>query len=261
MPSVDAAAVSALKSAGAIVTCKTTTCKSGYKLTADSPVSGITRNPWNRDRTSGGSSGGAAASIAAGCGPLAIGTDGVGSIRVPSVVLRRGWYQADLRIGPEIARLFATVMGVAGAYRADRAHGRRRRPASGSDRGPRSARCRQSAVPARRFDATPVKLDGIRIGSSADFGYAAVAPMFARHFSRRSKCSVRLGADIVPDCVQFEPDMLERILKPIAYTEQAAAVSARGAERSMAPTATIAMLWRKALPTAVSSICRGRLSA
>ena len=84
VPSVDAAAVSALKSAGAIVTCKTTTCESGYKLTADSPVSGITRNPWNRDRTSGGSSGGAAASVAAGCGPLAIGTDGVGSIRVPS---------------------------------------------------------------------------------------------------------------------------------------------------------------------------------
>jgi len=84
VPSVDAAAVSALNSAGAIVTCKTTTCESGYKLTADSPVSGITRNPWNRDRTSGGSSGGAAASVAAGCGPLAIGTDGVGSIRVPS---------------------------------------------------------------------------------------------------------------------------------------------------------------------------------
>ncbi len=75
VPTVDAAAVSALKAAGAIVTCKTTTCESGYKLTADSPVSGITRNPWNRDRTSGGSSGGAAASIAAGCGPLAIGTD------------------------------------------------------------------------------------------------------------------------------------------------------------------------------------------
>ncbi len=84
VPSVDAAVVAALKSAGAIVTCKTTTCESGYKLTADSPVSGVTRNPWNRDRTSGGSSGGAAASIAAGCGPLAIGTDGVGSIRVPS---------------------------------------------------------------------------------------------------------------------------------------------------------------------------------
>jgi aspartyl-tRNA(Asn)/glutamyl-tRNA(Gln) amidotransferase subunit A len=84
VPTIDAAVVAAVKSAGAIVTCKTTTCESGYKLTADSPVSGITRNPWNRARTSGGSSGGAAVAVAAGCGPLAIGTDGVGSIRVPS---------------------------------------------------------------------------------------------------------------------------------------------------------------------------------
>ncbi|WP_407049108.1 amidase [Methyloraptor flagellatus] len=80
----DAAVVERIRAAGAIVTCKTTTCESGYKLTADSPVSGITRNPWNPSRTSGGSSGGAAAGVAAGCGPLALGTDGVGSIRVPS---------------------------------------------------------------------------------------------------------------------------------------------------------------------------------
>ena len=84
VPQVDAAVVAALKTAGAIIMCKTTTCESGYKLTADSPVSGLTRNPWNLQRTSGGSSGGAAAAVAAGCGPIAIGTDGVGSIRVPS---------------------------------------------------------------------------------------------------------------------------------------------------------------------------------
>ena len=84
MPAVDSAVVIAAQAAGAIITCKTTTCESGYKLTADSPVSGVTRNPWRLDRTSGGSSGGAAAAVAAGCGPLAIGTDGVGSIRVPS---------------------------------------------------------------------------------------------------------------------------------------------------------------------------------
>lgn len=47
VPDVDAAVVAAVKDAGGIITCKTTTCESGYKLTADSPVSGITRNPWN----------------------------------------------------------------------------------------------------------------------------------------------------------------------------------------------------------------------
>src|SRR5258708_35174577 len=84
VPEVDSAAVTSMRKAGAIITCKTTTCESGYKLTADSPVSGVTRNPWRLDRTSGGSSGGAAVAVAAGCGPLALGTDGVGSIRVPS---------------------------------------------------------------------------------------------------------------------------------------------------------------------------------
>ena len=54
-------------------------------------------------------------------------------------------------------------------------------------------------------------------------------PTFARHFSRRLRRSVRSAPSIVPDCVHFEPDMLERILKPIAYTEQAAAVAARDA--------------------------------
>src|ERR1700683_3154364 len=88
VPDVDAAVVTSVKNAGAVITCKTTTCESGYKLTADSPVTGVTRNPWHLGRTSGGSSGGAAAAIAAGCGPLAIGTDGVGSIRVPSGFFR-----------------------------------------------------------------------------------------------------------------------------------------------------------------------------
>src|SRR5579871_5191579 len=71
----DAAVVERIRAAGAIITCKTTTCESGYKLTADSPVSGLTRNPWNVERTSGGSSGGAAAGVATSCGPLALGTD------------------------------------------------------------------------------------------------------------------------------------------------------------------------------------------
>ncbi|MEH2516346.1 Asp-tRNA(Asn)/Glu-tRNA(Gln) amidotransferase A subunit family amidase [Bradyrhizobium sp. AZCC 1610] len=89
-------------------------------------------------------------------------------------------------------------------------------------------------VPARSFDATAAKLDGIRIGSSVDFGYAAVAPDIRKAFQSAVETLGSLDASIVPDCVQFEPDMLDRILKPIAYTEQAAAVSARGANALMA---------------------------
>ena len=134
VPDVDAAVVAAVKDAGAIITCKTTTCESGYKLTADSPVSGVTRNPWHLDRTSGGSSGGAAAAIAAGCGPLALATDGVGSIRVPVLVLRRVRLQTDLRACAAIARVLSAVMAIARPYRTDRPHGRRRGTAPGRHR-------------------------------------------------------------------------------------------------------------------------------
>lgn len=79
----DAPAVARLREAGAVMLGKTTTPEFGWKGVTDSPLTGITRNPWNTERTPGGSSGGGAAAVAAGMGPLTIGTDGGGSIRIP----------------------------------------------------------------------------------------------------------------------------------------------------------------------------------
>jgi aspartyl-tRNA(Asn)/glutamyl-tRNA(Gln) amidotransferase subunit A len=79
----DAPATARLREHGAVLLGKTTTPEFGWKGVTDSPLSGITRNPWNLDKTPGGSSGGAAAALAAGMGPLAVGTDGGGSIRIP----------------------------------------------------------------------------------------------------------------------------------------------------------------------------------
>ena len=76
--------VARLRAAGAIILGKTTTPEFGVKGLTDGPAFGITRNPWNLDRTPGGSSGGSAAAVAAGLGPLALGTDGAGSIRGPA---------------------------------------------------------------------------------------------------------------------------------------------------------------------------------
>ncbi len=76
--------VKRLRAAGAIVIGKSTTPEFGVKGLTDGPSFGITRNPWNLDRTPGGSSGGGAAAVAAGLGPLALGTDGAGSIRGPA---------------------------------------------------------------------------------------------------------------------------------------------------------------------------------
>lgn len=80
----DAPAVERARAAGAVVIGKTTTSEFGCKPVGDSPLTGITRNPWNTDKTPGGSSAGAAASIAAGVTPFGLGTDGGGSIRIPS---------------------------------------------------------------------------------------------------------------------------------------------------------------------------------
>ena len=76
--------VSRLRAAGAIVIGKATTPEFGVKGLTDGPSFGITRNPWNLERTPGGSSGGGAAAVAAGLGPLSLGTDGAGSVRGPA---------------------------------------------------------------------------------------------------------------------------------------------------------------------------------
>ncbi len=80
---VDAPVSARLREAGAVLLGKTTTPEFGCKGETNSPRSGITRNPWNPDTTAGGSSGGAAAAVASGMGPIAIGTDGAGSVRIP----------------------------------------------------------------------------------------------------------------------------------------------------------------------------------
>ncbi|HEX2151742.1 MAG TPA: amidase [Stellaceae bacterium] len=80
----DSPAVARLREAGALFFGKTTTPEFGWKAVTDSPLSGITRNPWDLARTPGGSSGGSGAAVLAGICPLAVGTDAGGSIRIPA---------------------------------------------------------------------------------------------------------------------------------------------------------------------------------
>lgn len=84
IPEHDALSVARLKAAGGIMVGKTTTPEFGHKPMTEAPLFGRTLNPWNQDRTSGGSSGGAGVAAAAGLGPLHVGTDGGGSIRIPA---------------------------------------------------------------------------------------------------------------------------------------------------------------------------------
>jgi aspartyl-tRNA(Asn)/glutamyl-tRNA(Gln) amidotransferase subunit A len=226
VPDVDAAVVAAVRAAGAIITCKTTTCESGYKLTADSPVSGVTRNPWNLGRPSGGSSGGAAAAVAAGCGPLAIGTDGVGSIRVPSsfcgvfglkptyglVPRSPGFFPPSWPSLAHTGPITRTVDDAALLLEVIAGH-------DGRDPGSLPVERRSFAAPAGR-------LEGLRIGFSPDLGHAAVLDDVRSSFMRAVDALADLDAEIIAADPGVEPDVLERVLQPIAFTEQAAAISA-----------------------------------
>ncbi|MEU6390626.1 amidase [Streptomyces sp. NPDC046939] len=80
----DAPAVARLREHGAVFVGRTTTPEFGWKGVTDSPLTGITRNPYDTWRTPGGSSGGSAAAVAVGAGPLSLGTDGGGSVRIPA---------------------------------------------------------------------------------------------------------------------------------------------------------------------------------
>jgi aspartyl-tRNA(Asn)/glutamyl-tRNA(Gln) amidotransferase subunit A len=81
---VDSPVTARMREHGLVLLGKTTTPELGWKAVTDSPLDGITRNPWNPALTPGGSSGGSAVALAAGMGELSVGTDGGGSIRIPA---------------------------------------------------------------------------------------------------------------------------------------------------------------------------------
>ncbi|MGD2131849.1 MAG: amidase [Maricaulaceae bacterium] len=83
-PDADAPAVAALRRRGFVPLGMTTTPEFGWKGVTDNPRDGITANPWDVSKTPGGSSGGSAAAVASGSAPVALGTDGGGSIRIPA---------------------------------------------------------------------------------------------------------------------------------------------------------------------------------
>jgi aspartyl-tRNA(Asn)/glutamyl-tRNA(Gln) amidotransferase subunit A len=86
VPDGDAVSVERLKRSGAVILGKTATSEFAHKLMTDSPLCGITRNPWNTKLTPGGSSGGSAVAVAAGMGPLSLATDAGASTRLPAAL-------------------------------------------------------------------------------------------------------------------------------------------------------------------------------
>jgi len=190
----DAPSTQRLREAGAVLLGKTTTPEFGWKGVTDSPLTGITRNPWNKSVTPGGSSGGASAALAAFMGPMMTGSDGGGSIRIPAA--------------------FTGIYGIKGTFGRVPAY-----PASPfgtvSHIGPMTRTVADSAlmltVMAQPDWRDWYQLDnrgadyssgldkgvkGLRIGYSPDLGYAQVDPEVAKAVAAGAKLLQRLGARV-----------------------------------------------------------------
>ena len=102
IPERDAVTISRLRAQGAILVGKTTTSEFGHKPFTDGPLFGRTLNPFAADATCGGSSGGSAAALASGQVPLALGSDGGGSIRIPAACCGVAGLKATLGVIPHL---------------------------------------------------------------------------------------------------------------------------------------------------------------
>jgi aspartyl-tRNA(Asn)/glutamyl-tRNA(Gln) amidotransferase subunit A len=187
VPDEDDIVVERLKAAGAVIIGKTNVPEFGYSGVGHNPVFETTRNPWDLAMTSGGSSAGSGASVAAGVAPFAIGSDGGGSVRIPAA--HCGLYG------------FKASMGRVALYPGCRDE---RYPGVSSWEtlehiGPMSRTVADSAlmlsviagpdprdrysIPSADFDyvaATREDIKGLRIAYSEDWGYAAVDPEVRR---------------------------------------------------------------------------------
>jgi aspartyl-tRNA(Asn)/glutamyl-tRNA(Gln) amidotransferase subunit A len=191
----DAPSVERLRAAGACIVGKSTTSELGSKAVGDSPLSGITRNPWNADHTAGGSSAGAAAGVAAGMVPVALATDGGGSIRIPSSFC--GVFGIKARFGrvpvwppaatPLLAHVGPITRSVADAALVLSV-------IAGPD--PRDSGCVNAPVPdfvAGLHDG----LDGLRIGWCGSLPYGRVDPQVAQRCREAAFALAGQGARVV----------------------------------------------------------------
>jgi Asp-tRNA(Asn)/Glu-tRNA(Gln) amidotransferase A subunit family amidase len=198
VPDVDAVPVSRLREAGAVVVGKTNNPEFCYRGYTDNAVAGLTRNPWSLDRTPGGSSGGAGASVAYGATPVALGTDGGGSIRIPAAFCGvaghkpsfglvpklpgfRGWptLSVDGPLAASVRDLALVLRVVAGSHPAD-----------------------PLTWPVPLGDDVPLDWTRLRVAVSDDLGWAPVAPEVRTAF----RAAVERLADDGAQVVEAHPD-------------------------------------------------------
>ena len=210
VPEIDSITSERVRSSGAVILGKTNTPEFGLLGTTENRLGDACRNPWNTNRTSGGSSGGAAAALVAGLCTLATGSDGGGSIRIPASFC--GVYG----IKPTLGRV-AKYGGVGNAS-----------PNFTSQSGPMARNVRDAATllqalagydsrdmtamreePPDFVAAVAQSLEGLRVAWSVDLGYAAVDPEVVRIAAEGARVFEKLG------CVVEEPEI--SLQHPIEY--------------------------------------------
>ncbi|HLZ27301.1 MAG TPA: amidase family protein [Chloroflexota bacterium] len=176
IPTFDSVVVERVRAAGGIIFAKTNTPSYGHKDSCDNLIMPPTRNPWKADRTSGASSGGAAVAVAVGAGPLAHGSDGAGSIRIPAALcgvfgLKPSfgrvpyWPNADIWAARSHSGPITRTVRDAGLL-------------LGVLAGPDARDPLSLDVTHQDYAAAcqPGELNGLKVAWSADFGYAKVDP-------------------------------------------------------------------------------------
>jgi aspartyl-tRNA(Asn)/glutamyl-tRNA(Gln) amidotransferase subunit A len=189
----DAPATARLREAGAVIVGKTTTPEHGWKGLGDSPLTGITRNPWNLAHSPGGSSAGAAAALAVGMGALAVGTDGGGSIRIPCAFTGLpgikatfgrvpAWPLSTMGLLSHVGPMARTVEDLALMLTVI---------------GGRDVRDPYALPPAGDWrQGIEDGIDGVRVAFSPTLGYARVDPEIAALVAAAAKIVGELGAKV-----------------------------------------------------------------
>ena len=197
VPDSDAWVVGALRAAGAIVVGKTTSPEFAYNLVTESPLWGVTRNPWDLTRSPGGSSGGSAAAVASGCVALAEGSDMGGSVRIPAA------WSGIVGLKPGLGRI--PMDALPGLFDQISHHGPLARTVDDArlflsvTQGPSSADIQSVTTPLDLNRKSVQDPSTLRVGFSPDLGSWAVAPDIA--------AAVRAAADRLADAGAIVEDV------------------------------------------------------
>ena len=206
MPNEDAILVKRLKKAGTVVVGKTNTPEFGHKGETSNLVFGATRNPWNPDRTPGGSSGGSAAAVAARLVPFAEGSDGAGSIRIPASMCGVVGFKPTYGRVPNVAGPFsshtpffhngplANTVGDAALLYQTMAGGEPAFPFSIAGQDDVTSTLEQ-------------RVSGLRIGYSRDLGYFPVSTDVVSACTKAARIFEELGCRVEEASIRLEQDL------------------------------------------------------